>query len=312
MIQTHAVRQGKGARRRLGIQRVEARWGVLLAMPAMLGYLIFVIGPIIASFVIGLTDWKIGSEPAFVGLRNYQHMFTRDELFGKSLFTTAYYTLGAVPLGLILAFGVAMLLNQQVRGKSVFRTIFYLPVLVPTVANNILWLWLFNPEFGLLNLGLRGVGLPGSQWIYDEASVIPSLILMSAWGFGNAAVIFLAGLQGVPSHLYEAVEVDGGNGWHKLRYVTIPMMTPTIFFNLVLGLIGTFQVFNEAYVMTGGGPSDASLFYVFYIYRTAFSQSNLGYASALAWALFVIVLIVTLLVFRSARSWVYYEGEARR
>ena len=134
---------------------------------------------------------------------------------------------------------------------------------------------------------------------------------MSAWGFGNAAVIFLAGLQGVPTHLYEAVEVDGGNSWHKLRYVTIPMMTPTIFFNLVLGLIGTFQVFNEAYVMTGGGPSDSSLFYVFYIYRTAFSQSNLGYASALAWALFVIVLIVTLLVFRSARRWVHYEGEAR-
>jgi multiple sugar transport system permease protein len=311
MTNTHAVRPRKGAQRRLGIQRVEARWGVLLAMPAMLGYLLFVIGPIIASFVIGLTDWKIGSDPAFVGLANYQHMFTQDELFGKSLFTTAYYALGAVPLGLILAFGVAMLLNQRVRGKSVFRTIFYLPVLVPTVANNILWLWLFNPEFGLLNQGLRGLGLPGSQWIYDEASVIPSLILMSAWGFGNAAVIFLAGLQGVPTHLYEAVEVDGGNAWHKLRYVTLPMMTPTIFFNLVLGLIGTFQVFNEAYVMTGGGPSDASLFYVFYIYRTAFSQSNLGYASALAWALFVIVLIVTLLVFRSARSWVYYEGEAR-
>ena len=309
--QAEAARQGKGVQRRLGMQGVEARWGVLLAMPAILGYLIFVIGPIIASFVIGLTDWKIGSDPVFVGLTNYQHMFTKDELFGKSLFTTAYYTLGAVPLGLILAFAVAMLLNQRVRGKSIFRTIFYLPVLVPTVANNILWLWLFNPEFGLLNSGLRGVGLPGSQWIYDEGSVIPSLILMSAWGFGNAAVIFLAGLQGVPTHLYEAVEVDGGNGWHKLRYVTIPMMTPTIFFNLVLGLIGTFQVFNEAYVMTGGGPSDASLFYVFYIYRTAFSQSNLGYASALAWALFVIVLIVTLLVFRSARRWVHYEGEVR-
>jgi multiple sugar transport system permease protein len=298
-------------RRRMGIQRLEARWGVLLAMPAILGYLLFVIGPIIASFVIGLTDWKIGVTPAFVGLANYQHMLTEDELFGKSLFTTAYYTLGAVPLGLIVAFAVAMLLNHQVRGKSIFRTIFYLPVLVPAVANNILWLWLFNPEFGLLNSATRSLGLPESQWIYDETTVIPSLILMSAWGFGNAAVIFLAGLQGVPTHLYEAIEVDGGNGWHKFRYVTIPMMTPTIFFNLVLGLIGTFQVFNEAYVMTGGGPSDASLFYVFYIYRTAFSQSNMGYASALAWALFVIVLIVTLLVFRSARSWVYYEGETR-
>jgi multiple sugar transport system permease protein len=300
------------ARRPMGIQRLEARWGVLLAMPAILGYLLFVIGPIIASFGIGLTDWEIGGTPAFVGLENYRHMLTEDELFGKSLLTTAYYTLGAVPVGLIVAFAVAMLLNQRVRGKSIFRTIFYLPVLVPAVANNILWLWLFNPEFGLLNLAARSVGLPESQWIYDETTVIPSLILMSAWGFGNAAVIFLAGLQGVPTHLYEAIEVDGGNRWHKFLYVTIPMMTPTIFFNLVLGLIGTFQVFNEAYIMTGGGPSDASLFYVFYIYRTAFTQSNMGYASALAWALFVIVLLVTVLVFRSARSWVYYEGEARR
>jgi multiple sugar transport system permease protein len=309
VTKTVSMTKTKSPRRRAGIQRLEARWG---ALPAMLGYVLFVIGPIIASFVIGLTDWEIGRTPAFVGLENYRHMLTEDELFGKSLLTTAYYTLGAVPLGLIVAFGVAMLLNQRVRGKSVFRTIFYLPVLVPAVANNILWLWLFNPEFGLLNLAARSVGLPESQWIYDEFTVIPSLILMSAWGFGNAAVIFLAGLQGVPTHLYEAIDVDGGNKWHKFRYVTVPMMTPTIFFNLVLGLIGTFQVFNEAYIMTGGGPSDASLFYVFYIYRTAFTQSNMGYASALAWALFVIVLLVTLLVFRSARSWVYYEGEARR
>ena len=299
------------ARRRGGFQRAEARWGVLLALPAILGYLFFTIGPIVASFAISLTNWTIGGAPKFVGLANYKQMFTGDELFGKSLYTSAYYTLGAVPLGLILSFAVAMLLNQKVRGKSIFRTIFYLPVLVPAIANNILWLWLFNPDFGLLNSAARGVGLPGSQWIYDEKTVIPSLILMSAWGFGNAAVIFLAGLQGVPTHLYEAVDVDGGTAWHKLRYVTLPMMTPTIFFNLVLGLIATFQVFTEAYVMTGGGPSNSSLFYVFYIYRTAFTQSQMGYASALAWVLFVIVLAVTLLVFRSARSWVYYEGEAR-
>ena len=299
------------ARRRGGFQRTEARWGVLMALPAMLGYLIFTIGPIIASLLISLTNWTIGGTAKFIGLANYRQMFTSDELFGKSLYTSAYYTLGAVPLGLILSFGVAMLLNQKVRGKSIFRTIFYLPVLVPAIANNILWLWLFNPDFGLLNSAARSVGLPGSQWIYDEKTVIPSLILMSAWGFGNAAVIFLAGLQGVPTHLYEAVEVDGGNAWHKLRYVTLPMMTPTIFFNLVLGLIATFQVFTEAYVMTGGGPSNSSLFYVFYIYRTAFTQSEMGYASALAWVLFLIVLIITGLVFRTARSWVYYEGESR-
>ena len=297
--------------RRRGVQAMEARWGVLLALPAILGYLIFTALPVIASFFISLTDWTIGGSPKFVGLTNYRHMFGADELFGKSLFASAYYALGAVPIGLLLSFGVANLLNQKVRGKSFFRTVFYLPVLVPSIANTILWLWLFNPDFGLLNSAARAVGLPGSQWIYDESTVIPSIILMSAWGFGNAAVIFLAGLQGVPGHLYEAVDMDGGNSWHKLRYVTLPMMTPTIFFNLVLGMIGAFQVFNEAYVMTGGGPNNASLFYVFYLYRTAFTQSEIGYASALAWVLFVVILVITLAVFRSARSWVFYEGEAR-
>jgi multiple sugar transport system permease protein len=180
------------------------------------------------------------------------------------------------------------------------------------VASAVLWIWIFNPDVGLLNSMLKNVGLPGSKWIYDSSSAVPSLILMSTWGFGNAAVIFLAGLQGVPRQLYEAVAIDGGGAWRKFRHVTLPMMTPTIFYNLVTGVIGTFQVFNQAFVMTQGGPNNSTEFYIYYLYQTAFTKSEMGYASALAWVLFVIVLIVTLLLFRNARRWVYYEvGTAR-
>jgi multiple sugar transport system permease protein len=238
-------------------------------------------------------------------------MFTDDPLFRQSLRVTLTYVAISVPLLMIVAFVVAMMLNQDIRGRSIFRTIYYLPVLVPVIANTILWLWLFNPEFGLLNAGLEQIGLPGSQWIYDSDTAIPSLALMGAWGFGNAAIIFLAGLQGVPTHLYDAVAVDGGGIWRKLRDVTIPMMTPTILFNLIMGMIGTFQAFSEAYVMTEGGPSNSTLLYVYYLYRTAFTESRMGYASALAWLLFAVIILVTVVIFRTARHWVYYESEGQ-
>jgi multiple sugar transport system permease protein len=290
------------------MERMEQRWGLLLGLPAMLGFIIFTIGPMVASGWISLTDWNIYGDASFVGLDNYREMLTEDPLFFKSLWVTLYYTFASVPLLLLVAFAAALLLNADVRGKAIFRTIFYLPVLVPLIANTILWTWLFNPDFGLFNTSLEQLGLPTSMWLYDERTVIPSLILMAVWGFGNATVIFLAGLQGVPAHLYEAVEVDGGGLLDKLRHVTIPMMTPTIFFNLVLGMIGSFQAFAEAYAMTNGGPNNASLFYVFYLYRTAFTESRMGYASALSWVLFLVILLFTVLIFRSARSWVYYEG----
>ncbi|MFD2353010.1 carbohydrate ABC transporter permease [Nonomuraea ferruginea] len=187
---------------------------------------------------------------------------------------------------LIVSFAVAMLLNQRVRGLSVWRTIFYLPTLVPAIANVVLWIWIFNPDFGLLNSLLRQGGLPTSQWIYAESTAVPSLIIMSTWAFGNTMVIFLAGLQGVPRHLYEAVSIDGGGPLRRFWHVTLPMMTPTIFYNLVVGVVGTFQVFNQAYVMTEGGPNHATLFYVYYLFRKAFNESEMGYASALAWTLF--------------------------
>ncbi|MFS0615201.1 carbohydrate ABC transporter permease [Lederbergia ruris] len=291
-----------------GIEKMERNWGIILALPAMLGFLIFTLGPMIASLGFSLTDWNIGGKFSFIGIENYKTMFTEDKLFSKSLFVTVYYTFCSVPLVMCGAFLVAMLLNQKVKGLSIFRTIFYLPVLVPSVANTMLWLWMFNPDFGLLNSILGSFGVSGQQWIYHEQTSIPSLVLMSTWGLGNAAVIFLAGLQGVPTHLYEAVEVDGGGALSKLRHVTIPMMTPTIFFNLVMALINTFQIFNEAYIMTEGGPNNSTLFYVYYLYRTAFTDTKMGYASALAWVLFIVILFITSILFLTSKRWVYYEG----
>jgi multiple sugar transport system permease protein len=295
-----------------GQSRLERRWGVLLALPAIVGFVVFTLAPMAASAVISLTDWTIGSAPGFVGLDNYARMFTRDPLFLKSLGVTTYYTLGAVPLTLVVAFAIAMLLNAKVRGLGLYRTVYYLPTLVPSVANAVLWLWIFNPDFGLLNSTLRQLGSPTSNWVFSEQAVVPSLILMSTWGFGNIMVIFLAGLQGVPRHLYEAVAIDGGGAWRQCRHVTLPMMTPVLFYNLVTSVIGTFQVFNQAYIMTQGGPNNASTFYVYYLYTTAFTKSEMGYASALAWVLFVLVMVITVALFRSSRRWVYYEMGAAR
>lgn len=296
---------------RSGLIRTERRWGILLALPAVLGFVIFTIGPMIASFVFSLTEWVIGAPPTFVGVGNYRKL-AQDELFWQSLGVTSYYTLAAVPLVIIVGFVVALLVNHGFRGRSFWRTVYYLPTLVPAVASAVLWIWIFNPEFGLFNTVLSGAGLPTSNWIYSEESAVPSLVIMNTWGFGNGMVIFLAGLQGVPRQLYEAVSIDGGGIWARFRHVTWAFMTPTIFYNLVTGIIGTFQVFNQAYVMTQGGPNNATLFYIYYLYRTAFTESNMGYASALAWVLFLIVLVITVLLFRNARRWVYYESAGGR
>lgn len=299
------------ARHSASISKMEARWGIAMAAPAILGFLLWQLGPMLASLIISFTEWSVVSTPKMIGIGNFTRLFNNDPLFWKSLFATAYYTFLSVPLVITAAFVVATLLNQKVKGLAIFRTIFYLPSVVPAVANSVLWLWLFNPDFGLINSLLNSIGLPGFLWIYDEAQVIPSLVLMSVWGMGNTMIIFLAGLQGVPQHYYEAAEIDGANGWEKWRYVTIPMVSPVMFFNLVMGLIGTFQVFAQAYIMTDGGPNNASLFMVYYLFQNAFLYGRMGYASALAWVLFVIILAFTILVFRSSSSWVYYEGERR-
>jgi multiple sugar transport system permease protein len=291
-----------------GVKRMEQKWGVLFSIPAVLGFLIFSIGPFIASFVLGLTKWQIGAPPKFIGLENYNHMVSKDPVFWKSLWVTVYYSLLAVPVGLLLAFFIALLLNQKVKGLSIFRTIYYIPYIVPSVSSIMLWMWMFNPTYGLLNDILHGLGLPTSQWIYNPTTAIPSMVLMSVWQLGNTVVIFLAGRQGVPNHLYEAVEIDGGGPFSKLLHVTIPSMTPTILFNLVMSIIGTFQTFNQAYLMTSGGPNYATQFFVFNIFQYAFQYGDMGYACALSWVLFIIIMILSIFVFRSSNRWVYYES----
>ena len=303
-LQLQRVKKPRLSRRR----RNEALWGILFAAPAVLGFLLWQLGPIIASLGIAFTDWRIIGTPHWIGLENFRTMFTSDGLFFKSLGVTAYYSLVSVPLRLIVAFALALLLNQKIRGLPIFRTIFYLPSLVPLIASSVLWIWLFNPDFGLLNALLEFLHLPTLQWIYDSSTVIPSLILMSVWDVGPLMIIFLAGLQGVPRGLYEAVDIDGGNALHRLRHVTLPMVTPTILFNLILSIIGAMQTFTQGYVMTQGGPANSSLFFVLYLYQKAFQQSQMGYASALAWILFILIAILSLLVFRTSSSWVYYEG----
>jgi multiple sugar transport system permease protein len=278
--------------------------------PALLGFLIFTAGPMVASLVYSFTRYHLVEPLQFVGLENYREMLFDDPLVWKSLRVTATYTFMGVPLRLAAQLLIAMILNRNIRGVNLFRTALYLPSIVSGVALSLLWVWMLNPEFGLVNYALRSVfGIQGPRWLYSTQWVIPGMVIMSFWGIGPGIVICLAGLQGVPRELYEAAEIDGAAAWHKTTRVTIPLMTPVLFFNFVMGLIGNFQAFTQAYVMTGGGPSNASLFYVLYLYRNAFEYSRMGFGSALAWLLFVIILGMTLLVFRSSPLWVYYESE---
>jgi multiple sugar transport system permease protein len=297
-------------RPRSGLARSQGRWGVLFALPAIVGFLVFTLSPMVASGVIGLTNWTIGVTPTFTGGDNYRAI-AQDALFWKSLSVTGYYALLAVPGGLLVAFITAALLNQARRGRGFFRTAFYLPVLVPPVASAVLWLWLFNPDAGLLNQLLGALGLPTSLWVYGEATAMPSVALMTVWGFGNMTLVFLAGLQGVSRELYEAAECDGASPVRRMWHITLPSISPVILFNLITGMIAAVQVFDAAYVMTQGGPNNATLVYVYYLYSKAFSEGQLGYASALAWILFLIIVVVTAVLFRTSRQWVFYEGGKR-
>lgn len=288
------------------MKKFQTWWGLAFALPAILGFFFWNAGPMIASFVIATTEWGIVGRPRFIGFENFKIMW-EDFLFWKSLGVTFYYAAGSVIAINVTAFLCAILLNQRVKGQALFRTIFFLPSLTPLIANAVVWLWLFNPTFGLLNYFLRLIGLSRLQWIYSESQVIPSLILMSAWGMGFTMVIYLAGLQGIPKSLYEAVEVDGGGWWHKFRHITIPMMTPVMFFTLVIGMIGSLQGFVQPFVMTAGGPRYASWLYVYNIYVNAFRYGKMGYACALATVFFLVILVLTILVFKSSPYWVYYE-----
>jgi multiple sugar transport system permease protein len=289
------------------LQRREAIDGYLFILPWLLGFVLWVAGPMIASIVLAFTRWDLFNPPVWIGTENFVQL-TQNPLVGISLWNTAYYTFISVPLTLMVALGTAMLLSVPIRFQSAFRTFFYLPAVMPAVANAVLWFWILNPEVGLANQLLRMVGLPTSQWIWDPQMAKPSFIFMSLWGIGNTMVIFLAGLQGIPQSLYDAVHIDGANWWQRFRAVTLPMLSPVILFNLVLGIIGSFQVFTNAFLMTNGGPQHATLFTVLYLYRLGFEQFQMGFASALAWLLFAIILVFTLLQLRLSNMWVYYEG----
>jgi multiple sugar transport system permease protein len=276
----------------------------------VLGFLIWVAGPMLFSAWLSLTEWDLLTPPVFVGFSNNVAMF-QDDLFWQALRVTSYYTIVSVPLFQALAFAVALLMNVKVRGITVFRTIYYLPSIVPAVANALLFSWIFNSDFGLLNAALRAVGLPKVLWLQSPNWAMPALITMSMWGIGGAMLIYLAGLQGVPEQLYEAAELDGANIWHRFRHVTVPMMSSVIFFNLLLGIIGALQTFTQGYIITNGGPQNSTLFYALYLFRRAFTDFKMGYAAALAWVLFLIVLVLSLLVFRYLGQQVYYEDEGR-
>jgi multiple sugar transport system permease protein len=295
---------------RLPLARREMIVGYLFIAPAVLGFLIWVAGPMLFSAWLSLTEWDLLTPPEFVGLANYQAM-GQDPLFWQSLRVTFYFTLVSVPLFQIVAFAVALLMNVNVRGIAIFRTIYYLPSIVPVVASAMLWAWVFNSDFGLLNAALRAVGLPKVLWLQDPLWAMPALIAMSLWGVGGAMLIYLAGLQGVPQQLYEAAEIDGATYWHRFVHVTIPMMSPVLFFNLLMGLIGALQTFTQGYIITNGGPQNATLFYALYLYRRAFTDFRMGYAAALAWVLFLIVLVLSVFVFRYLGRQVYYEEDGR-
>lgn len=309
--------QGSGNTKRVvGAKRTkrekrDERIGWLFVSPFVIGFVLFTMGPMLVSFILSFTDATMLRPATFVGVENYAKLFSTDEiisLFWKSLYNTGYYVLISVPLGMALGFGLALLLNQKLVGQGIFRTLYYLPSIIPSVAVSLLWVWIFHQEFGLLNAGLRLVGISGPAWLTSTQWAKPALILVSLWGAGGGLLVFLAGLQGVPTDLYDAAKVDGAGAWSRFWHVTIPMMSPTLFFVLVTSIIASFQVFVTALIMTNGGPANATLMYVLYLYRLAFVQFRMGFASALAWIYFVIIMGFAGLLFATARTWVYYES----
>jgi multiple sugar transport system permease protein len=305
--------QHDGRRRSSVRSRREVLLGLAFISPWLVGFLALTLYPILASLYYSFCEYRVLSSPRWVGLRNYVELFSDHDYFLPSLANTAFMFL-ELPIALAISVAIALLLNQKLRGMALFRTVYYLPSVVPTVAASILWLWLLNPEYGLVNKTLDWLHLPTTEWLQSPVWSKPAFIVLDLWMIGGGIVIYLAALQGVPEHLYEAAELDGASAWRKTWHITLPSISPVIFFNLILGIIGTFQYFTQAFLMTGvppGGPANSTLFYALYLFQNAFTYFRMGYASAMAWVLFVLTLGATLLVFRSSARWVYYEGETR-
>ncbi|MBN1400261.1 MAG: sugar ABC transporter permease [Anaerolineae bacterium] len=282
--------------------------GYLFISPWLIGFFVFTFGPFLASLYLSLTKYSIVGAPEWVGLGNYAKIFTDDRYFLTTLFNTFYYVIFHVPGVQIIALFLAMVLAQDLRGIAIYRTVFYLPTVTTGVATAILWQWIFNTRFGVINLALAKIGIEGPGWLTTRKWAMPALIIMSLWGVGGPMVIYLAGIKNVPMSLYEAAQIDGASKWRQFFQITLPLITASIFYNTTMGIIGSFQVFTQAYVITRGGPANATLFYVLYLYRTAFENLHMGYASALAWILFLIILLLTMVQLAMSRRWVYYES----
>ena len=289
--------------------RREAWEGYLSVSPWVIGFLLFSLAPIVASIYFSFTEWSITRSPTWVGFHNYVRMFTKDQLFWQALKVTSYFVVLSLPLKLVFGLGLSLLLNLKVPGMNVYRTIFYIPAVISGVAVSLMWMWLLHPDTGVINTLLEMIGIKGPSWFWDPQWALPSVALMSIWSVGGSAVIYLAGLQNIPPHLYEAAEIDGAGTWHRFWKITLPLLTPTLLFQLIVEMIGAFKVFTQAYVITQGGPLKATYFYLFYFYEEAFQNFNMGYASALALVLMAIILIVTIILNYTSSRWVYYESE---
>ena len=287
--------------------------GFLFIFPWLFGFIVFIAGPFFFSFFLSFTQWRLVGDIKWLGFENYAQLLSgEDTRFVQSVYNTAYYVVFHVPGVLIISFIVAGLLNRKVKGIAIYRTCFYLPSITTGVATAVLWYWVLQPN-GLLNnfldIFLGPLDIQAPNWLGSTTWAMPGLIIMSFWSVGTTMIIYLAGLQGIPQHLYEAAEIDGAGWWGKVRHVTIPMMTPQIFLTMVLAVIGSFQVFTAALIITEGGPADATLFLLLYLYWNGFRFFKMGYASAIAWILFFVILFLTIVQFLTARRWVYYEGE---
>jgi len=288
------------------------RQGLLFASPWIIGFLGFTLYPIVSSFIYSLNVFTImGQSMRWVGLANYKDLI-EDPLLWKSLYNTLFMVVLGTPFHIFIAILIALLLNLKLRGMAFYRTIYYLPTIVPVIATSVLWLWIFNPEYGLINSFLGIIGIRGPGWLTDPTLVKPAFILMGVWTIGGTIVIFLAGMQDVPVSQLEAAILDGADWLQRVVYVTLPLLSPVILFNLIMGVIGGFQIFTQAFVMTNGGPLDATLFYALYLYQNAFVFFKMPYASAMAWLLFLVVLLATMIIFRTSARFVYYEGEEKR
>ncbi|WP_286981072.1 sugar ABC transporter permease [Pseudothermotoga sp.] len=285
--------------------------GYLFILPWLIGFCLFTAGPILFSIFLSFHEWHIFDKMKWIGIENYKKLFA-DPLFYHSLKVTFYYAAISVPVGLVVGLFLAVLLYQKVKGTSVFRTIFYIPSIVPVVATATLWIWIYNPEYGILNFLLAKIGVRGPDWLYSTKWVVPAIAFMNAWTAGPNMIIYLASLEDIPKVYWDAAKVDGTNSWQRFWHITIPFLSPTTFFLLITNVMGALQTFAQAYIMGGGGrgfgaPANASLFYCLYLYEQGWSWFNMGYASSLSWVLTLIIFTLTLIIFKTSNKWVYYE-----